>query len=671
MSESRIRRVAAAVLPPLALLLLNLWLVGRLLGIEYLDEMGSIESSHIAIARWAREHWNQLTWFPLWYGGVPYLNTYPPLLHRLVAAVSAAAGAGVPHVYHALTAVFYSLGPVTLYLLAVRLGAWRALGFAGGVFYSLVSASAWLIPAVQFDAGGAWGLRRLQCLTQYGEGPHIASMTLLPVAVYLLAAAFEKKRPAGWFAAALGLAAVPLTNWLGAAALAMAVVAWLLARPDAFRPATWLKAAGLGVFAYGLAAALLPPSYIATVAHNERFASGELAPGSVRMGFAAAGLAIAVLSIWMFRRFKWPRGLLFAWLFLLPTAGITLAAEWFHIPLAHQAGRYHLEMEMALALVLVFLAQALVGRINRRALVALACLAALGTGYGALRCAKAANRRIRPIDVRSTTEFRQAKWVERNLPGRRVLMPGSVGFFLNVFTDVPQFAGGVDQSVANPLWTDVNYQVLSGENAGAGEGEVALLWLKAFGVSAVGVSGPGSAEFFKPFRNPRKFEGLLPVLWRDGADVIYAIPRRSDSLAHVIRPEDLPPRAPEGGLDVEPVRHYVAALEDPALPAASMSWTAPDRAVIRAQVERGQLLSIQVTHDPGWKATVNGQPRPVMRDSLGQIAIHPGCDGPCSVELSYTAGAMLRACRAVRWACLLFGVVWSGWDILRRRRQKA
>jgi hypothetical protein len=208
----------------LALFAINLLLVGRLLGIEYLDAMGSIESSHIAIARWARLHWGDLSWFPLWYGGIPYLNTYPPLLHRLVAAVSAIGGASVPHVYHAVTAVFYSLGPVTLYLLAVRLGCSRLAGLAGGVFYSLVSTSTWFIPAVRRDAGGVWGLRRLQDMVQYGEGPHIASMTLLPVAVCLLAAAYERKRPAWWFAAALGLAAVPLTNWLGAAALAMAAV---------------------------------------------------------------------------------------------------------------------------------------------------------------------------------------------------------------------------------------------------------------------------------------------------------------------------------------------------------------------------------------------------------------------------------------------------------------
>ncbi len=208
--SSILMKPRSAWLWPLALFLLNLFLVRRLLGIEYLDEMGSIEASFIAIARWAREHWNDLSWFPLWYGGIPYVNTYPPLLHRTVAAASALGGLSVPHAYHAVTAVFYSLGPVALHALAVRLGASRAIGFAGGLFYTLVSTSTWLIPTVQRDAGGVWGLRRLQAMLQYGEGPHITSLTLLPLALWLLATAFERRRPVWWFATVLGLAAGPV-----------------------------------------------------------------------------------------------------------------------------------------------------------------------------------------------------------------------------------------------------------------------------------------------------------------------------------------------------------------------------------------------------------------------------------------------------------------------------
>jgi hypothetical protein len=165
------------------LFLLNLWITHEFLTTEYLDHMGSIEGAYIAIARWASENWRDLTWFPLWYGGIPYQNTYPPLLHLLVAALADLTGLSPAFAYHAVTAVFYSLGPVTLFLLALRLSRSVACGFAAGLFYSLISPSTFLAPVVRHDAGGLWHARRLQALVEYGEGPHIAAMTLLPLAL--------------------------------------------------------------------------------------------------------------------------------------------------------------------------------------------------------------------------------------------------------------------------------------------------------------------------------------------------------------------------------------------------------------------------------------------------------------------------------------------------------
>jgi hypothetical protein len=41
---------------------------------------------------------------------------------------------------------------------------------------------------------------------------------------------------------------------------------------------------------------------------------------------------------------------------------------------------------------------------------------------------------------------------------------------------------------------------------------------------------------------------------------------------------------------------------------------------------------------PGWRASVNGQPRRTYRDNLGQLVIEPDCVGACSVEIRYTPG---------------------------------
>ncbi len=625
-----------AALPPLALFILNLCLAGRLLTIPYLDQMGSIESTHIALSRWTLENWGDLSWFPLWYGGIPFECTYMPLLPRVTAIIAALTGLIPSHAYHAVTAVFYSLGPVTLYALALHLCRSRACSFAAGLFYSLVSTSAFLIPAVRYDVGGLWHARRLQALVQYGEGPHIVSMTLLPLAVLLLALAFEKKKPAWWLAAAVGLASVALTNWLGAAALALAACAWVLARRDGVWWKNWMRAVGVAAFAYVLASPWIPPSMILTIASNEKNVSGPLAAFPVRLTALAVGLAAVAVLLWVFRKLRTPEHMRFSVLFLIPAASIPLTAEWFGIFLAAQPQRYHLEMEMALSLMVAFAAGALLERMSLRRRQVVACLLLLACLYPAVKYWKYAGRQIRPIDITGTIEYREAKWFTQNMPGSRVLAPGSIGFFLNVFTDTPQFAGGFDQGVINQLWTHAQYQILSGENAGDKEGEVAVLWLKAFGVDAVAVSGPRSSEFYKPFRNPRKFDGLLPELWREGDDVIYALPRRSTSLAHVMRPADLAPRRPAGGLDIDPLRPYVAAMDNSAYPVAQMRWRDRHSAVISGLLERNQILSVQISYHPGWKASVGGQPRKVYGDNLGQIVIQPDCRGPCTVELFYS-----------------------------------
>jgi hypothetical protein len=270
------------------------------------------------------------------------------------------------------------------------------------------------------------------------------------------------------------------------------------------------------------------------------------------------------------------------------------------------------------------------------------------------------------VDIGGTVEYQEAKWLQANLAGGRVFVPGSIRFWLNAFTDVPQFAGGFDPGVVNPLCTHVNYQILSGESAGSREGEIAILWLKAFGIDAVAVSGPKSREAYRDYRNPHKFDGLLPEAWRDGDDVIYRVPRRSASLAHVVRLGDLPSRPPVNGIDIEPVRPYVAALEDAARPLATLTWRSRHEAVISARMEKADLLSIQIGYHSGWKASVDGQPRRVRGDNLGQLVVEPECDGACTVALQYNGGIESAWARLLSIGTLLGFATWIVMSAFRR-----
>jgi hypothetical protein len=505
--------------------------------------------------------------------------------------------------------------------------------------------------------GSVWRARRLECLVRFGEGPHIAAMTLLPLALLLLVMAFEKRRPIWWVLASMAASAVTLTNWLGAFALVVAVSAWLLSRENT-HARQWLAAAAAGIYAYLLACPWIPPSTVLGVQRNEMFIGGRVSGALPRLACVAlAGLAVILLRRALFR-YKAPAALRFSVLFLAPFACLTLSAARLGLVLLPQALRCHLEMEMGIALSAAFAAKMILDRTRPRVRTVAACALVLAAIYPAVKYRRYAERLIQRIDVRQTIEYREAEWFATHMQGRRVFAPGSVGFFLNAFTDVPQFNGGFYQAVLDPAFFHFSYQITSGDSAGAQEGRIAELILKAAGVDAIGVGGAGSREAFKDFHNPKKFEGVLPEVWRDGGDAIYLVPRRSASLAHVVRRTDLPARRIVSGLDVEPLRAYVRAMDDPSLPVAGMNWRNRHAATISARMEKDQILSVQVSYHPGWTARVNGDPRPVTPDKIGQIVIEPGCAGPCVVEIAYDGGVEMRVARVVSWSALIAGLCW-------------
>src|SRR5262249_40176800 len=160
--------------------------------------------------------------------------------------------------------LMYCLGPVSVYALALRLSRSRCTAFVAGLIYSFVSISAWLIPDVAADLGSRLHPRRLQALVYYGEGPHIAGMTFLPLALLFVDIAMRRRR-APWFALGAIFVALPvLTNWLAAFALAIMMLAYVLAQYGT-KNWTWRDLAYLaliGAAAYCLAMPLVPPSTI-------------------------------------------------------------------------------------------------------------------------------------------------------------------------------------------------------------------------------------------------------------------------------------------------------------------------------------------------------------------------------------------------------------------------
>ena len=689
----------------------NAYLTPLLFRTAYTIQMGSIEAAFISLARYASQHWNDMGWFPLWYGGVPYPDSYPPLLHWVCGLVVTLAGVSPGLAYHFVTAMIYCLGPVTLFWMAWRLSGNRECALVAGIGYSLISPTCLLAASARVDSDGFWGPRRLVTVVVWGEGPHQASMCLLPLAIGLLHVALEKRKPWYWVAAALSIAAVPMSNWLGGMALAICVVAYLFAGLPGGRKLvpTLLCTGALGVYAYAIAVPWLSPATIAVIRANAPRVAGNFQADWTQRKFAVAVAAAFLLAAWAMARWNLPRHIRFAWLASLVLACSVLGRLWFKLSLLPQPDRYGLEMDMFLWVAVVFAVWPLVhwvfgwwGRLQPanarlRALLfspshvairettvpirattgvplwgrewllphlpALAIVLVLAVAcMPIVRHQRRSARWIeRPIDIHTTIEYKTAKWLDAHMPGARVFAPGTIGFWLNAFSDEPQLTGGFDNGIRNPTVPAVIFHVYAGDNQ-----QYMVDLLRAYGCDAMIGGGADSAEFYHPISHTEKLRGLTE-LWRDGGDAIYDIPRRSRSLAHVMRPDDLVrhPLSSHGFTALDP---YLAALDNPLYPAARFRWRAPSAATVTADMQPDQILSVQIAWDKGWNASVDGRSVSIFGDELGQMVVAPKCGGPCTVELKYDGGTEGFYARAVDRLALAGGGCWILVAILWRRR---
>lgn len=635
-----------------ALLAVNIYLCRELFWTHYLNQMGSIEAVYIGLARYINENPLDLSWFPLWYNGIPFNNAYPPLLHILVALVASLFRCSPALAYHFLAASFYCLVPVTLFFLSLALSGSRAYSFFAGLLCSVLSPSAFVIPQIRHEIGFVRP-RRLQALVAWGEGPHVAGLALFLVAILWLHRSVTRRRPVDCVICAILFAAVVLTNWLSAVALFAAALAYVCST-DVRRGLIVLP---IAVLAYAIAAPFIPPSTVSTIRLNAPYL-GDYGRVYAAMPRNLAVVALmAAIVILLVRRLTNSLSVRFAVIFAFLMAVVVLPAFYWNLYIVPQADRYHLELELALAILFVFAIRPLVDRVPPRLRVALALAAILAAIPVAKSDRRFARYLIGPIDIQQTIEYKAAAWLDRDIKPRRIFAAGSTQFWLNAFTDTPEITGGFDNGVVDQSTRIARYIIASGDGAGARHAEIAMLWLKALGAHAAVIHGPASAQAYHDLRNPRMFDGVLPLLWREGDDSVYQVPQRSDSLARVMTRGDLVARSPVNGIDIAPLVPYVAALDSPGFPSASFSWTTRHSASMQATLSSRHVVSVQIAYHPGWRALVNGSPVPVREDGIGQIYVEPSRDGPCRIDLIYDGGLEMRIARAVAAAAWIAAVV--------------
>ncbi|MCU1233369.1 MAG: hypothetical protein JWP63_1336 [Candidatus Solibacter sp.] len=618
-----------------ALTALNLSIAWRLLKIEYINQLASVDGLFIGIARYISTHWGDFSWFPIWHCGMPYQDTYVPMLHLVVAAVSSLGHVSAARAYHIVVAVTYSLGPAALYWMAVRLGASRGAAFLSALFYSLFSPSLLMMADMAKDAGGIWYSRRLQVMTVYGEGPHVTAMTLMPVVIVALQNALVKRDSRAIALAALAIAVVFLTNIPGSMALGVAVFCWICAQPRDRLRAAWAIAAGASVLAYCAACFGVPPSSMFRVGVNvsnmHRGFGNSLRYGPLPLALALGTIALAG---YLLARTRLPLIVRYAILFSALVGPMAATADVEVYELLPQAGRLHLDFEIGACLLLGCATWAIY-KLMPGSLwpVALALLiGAIAAQYPHYRWrAKFDTQRA---DLEKRSEYTTARWLDGHMNGGRVYATGSTAFWLNAFSATPQLNGCCDQGQSMAVLNEVPYKVNSTE--GNNSTEAGINWLRALGVQAMVVNGIESTDEYKDIRLPQRFEAALPLLHRENGDSIYGVLPIGTSLAHVVRPADLVPVHVPPKFEYPDILRYAQATMDSARPTAEFTWLRSSHARVRANLRADDLVSVQVAWFPGWKATVSGAPRQVYEDGMGFLVVRPQCTGDCEIDLAWT-----------------------------------
>lgn len=634
---------------------MNAWVLARWAGLEYTLRLDSIEWAYLGLARHYREWgWRvfrgEAEWFPWWYNGVPVENTYPPLLPALTAAVGKVFAVSNGTAYHWATAGLFALGAWGVYWAVWRGGQRRWAALLAGLFYSLVSLSALVMPDIARDLTSPWLNQRLNALARYGEGPHVAALAVLPWVWWALGA----QGAAGMArAAALG-ALVLLSNVIGAMALAWAGLAWGVARGSS----AWVWLAGAGLWAWAMAYRFVNVWFLEDVQRNAPLVGGVFVMGGAQYA-GLAGLAAVVLGLgWWLRRRGWDAGLVAAIGFAIPMTAFPLAWEWWQFYFLPQPHRYHLEMELAWALVLgLGLGRSgFAGRWLALPVGALLVWAVVG--------GRDYDRWLEPVQPRETYLERSAAAMRRIDREARVYVIGGPRYYSGLEMWQPQVGGGFLNGMKFRGFAVGDY----GTFAGLGNFLDSRDWLLAYGVDYVLVGGKESQDWIRSWVDPGKFVGRLRQVWEDGDDRLYALDRWNQSLAHVL-PEGVrmgrTPVAHWGNADLQAL---VRALEGEENRGGVWEWQGPSRARVRAQLAAGEAIATQVSYDRRWEARVEGRRVETLADGLGQMWIRPGKLGAVEVELRFRNPWWVPGLSLGAWGLAIGIFLWEVTRTAGRRR---
>jgi hypothetical protein len=404
----------------------------------------------------------------------------------------------------------------------------------------------------------------------------------------------------------------------------------------------WRRAGAIVLLTAGLCAWWLTPSFVRLTERNLMLVA---LPGNRWSEFAGLLIALGFGTVawWAARARRASVWSVFVAGSLLFFAVQILGQVWFNFRIAGEPLRFVPEFDIVLIL-------AFVEGIRRlwvtKRLVAVGVVI-LCFSFSVRYLAKPWSVYSADPDYRQRVEYRMTEWIARNLPGSRVFPFGSVSYWYTTWRDLPEVVGGSDQGMQTMMPSIARYQLRMEKDA-----QRDVYWLQSLGADAVMFHEGNSQEIYHEVRNPRKFMGVLPVIYDRGGDIVYRVPRRP-GLARVVDEERiLKLRAvPWSNQDKAQLRAYAETMEAIDTPAR---YSRPDIDEIRVSAASGpgQAVLVQENFDPGWRAFVDGKPAGIEEDIMGFMRVRPA-PGEHEIRFVYEMTAEARVGMWISIASLL------------------
>ncbi len=568
---------------------------------------------------------------------MPFQDSYVPLYHFAVVVVSKLTGFSIARSYHVVAAITYAMGPVCLSWMMRRFGASRAQSLLGAAFWSLFSLSALIMPGTAADLGSPYFSRRLQVAVMWAEGPHMASMGLQSIAIGALFRAYQHVSLRNVATAALAVGATGITNVPGVVGLLLSLIACSAAIGIVNYRRILAVCVPVGLMAYALICWLVPPSSILTILNNSK---------TMHPGFNAGGFCLLVLLILLYSlghildQNRSSLLLRYAMIEFLLFSFVCLTATVSTFELVPQGGRLHLEMDRSAAILAGLAVASILGSLYNRSrmLGVAAAVSVLIVGAMQLQnVRRGARQLIKAAKVEERSEFKTAKWLEKNAPNATTYVTGSTSFWLNAFAQVPQLTGCCDQGNPHRFDQDVSFQLNHSKTPE--QVKLALDWAKLYGVRTLVANTSESTETYKDFENAAKLDEFLPLLHAEAGDRIYKLQELNAPKAYVVKQgawieQKVATMEPTGEM-----RRLLAVVEKGE---SKLAIAQPDDSsfVMTGDLGSSDRVWVQASYVPGWRLKVNGvdKSNAVASDGLGLIVLDPQCNGHCGMELRW-AGA--------------------------------